>query len=99
MSTARRRLTLAAGLLVLLGLCASTSTATKAAANPIQRENAMAGSPNWRRPQATPGEIDGYASEVSVVPGGSLDLHVSTLGTYRVEIYRVGWYAGAGARE
>jgi hypothetical protein len=97
MSTAR--LGLAAGLLVLLGLGASTSAATKAAANPIQRENALAGSPNWRLPRAAPGEIDGYASEASVVPGDSLDLHVSTGQRYRVEVYRIGWYAGAGARE
>jgi len=99
MSTALRRLTLAAGLLVLLGLGASTSAATKAAANPIQRENAQPGSPNWRLPRATPGAIDGYASEVSVLPGSSLDLHVSTSTRYRVEIYRIGWYAGAGARQ
>src|SRR5690348_6079026 len=99
MGTARMRLSLAAGLLVLLGLGASTSAATKAAANPIQRENALPGSPNWRLPRATPGAIDGYASEVSVVPGQSLDLHVSTAARYRVEVYRIGWYAGAGARQ
>ena len=99
MSTARRRLTLAAGLLVLLGLGPSTSAATKGAANPIQRENALPGSPNWRLPRAVPGEIDGYASEVSLLPGDRLDLHVSTAQRYRVEVYRVGWYAGAGARQ
>ncbi len=98
MSTARRRLTLAAGLLVLLGLGASTSAATKAAANPIQRENALPGSPNWRLPRAAPGEIEGYASAVTVVPGDRLEVHVSTAQRYRVEIYRVGWYGGAGAR-
>src|SRR5581483_4104946 len=97
MSTAR--LSLAAGLLVLLGLAASTSAATTAAANPIQRENALQGSPNWRLPRAAPGEIDGYASEISVVAGESLDLHVSTAERYRIEVYRIGWYAGAGARQ
>jgi hypothetical protein len=98
MSTARTRLIFAAGLLVLLGLGASTSAATKAAANPIQRENALPGSANWRLPRAAPGEIDGYSSEVSVLPGDRLDLHVSTAQRYRVEVYRIGWYAGAGAR-
>src|SRR5207244_12046269 len=80
---------------------ASTNAATtKAAANPIQRENALPGSPNWRLRRATPGAIDGYASQVSLVPGDELDLHVSTspAARYRVEVYRVGWYAGAGAR-
>src|SRR5581483_276326 len=97
MSTAR--LGLAAGLLVLLGLGASASAATKAAANPIQRENARGGSPDWRLPRASPGEIDGYATEVSVQPGDRLDLHVSTGQRYRVAVYRIGWYGGAGARE
>jgi len=105
MSTARTRLSLAAALLVLLGLGAGTSTqaaatAAGAAANPIQRENALPGTPGWRLPRATPGAIDGYALQVSVVPGNELDLHVSTgpAARYRVEVYRIGWYAGAGAR-
>ena len=94
------RLSLLAGLLVLLGLGAGTSAATKVAANPIQRENTLPGSPNWRLPRATPGAIDGYASGVSVAPGDELDLHVSTspAARYRVEVYRIGWYAGSGAR-
>jgi hypothetical protein len=70
------------------------------AANPIQRENALPGSPDWRLPRAAPGAIEGYASRVSVLPGSRLDLHVSTTpaARYRVQIYRVGWYGGAGAR-
>ncbi|HST24940.1 MAG TPA: N,N-dimethylformamidase beta subunit family domain-containing protein [Gaiellaceae bacterium] len=103
MSKARTRLSLAAALVVLsgLGIGASTSAATKAAANPIQRENALPGSPDWRLPRATPGAIEGYASQVSVVAGQELDLHVSTNppAHYRVEVYRIGWYAGAGARQ
>ncbi len=107
MSAARTRLSLAAGLLVVSGLGlglttnrpASASTA-RAAANPIQRENALPGTAGWRLPRATPGAIDGYASRISVLPGDELDLHVSTTPTarYRVEVYRIGWYAGSGAR-
>jgi hypothetical protein len=102
MSTARPRLSLAAALLVLLGLGvgASTNAATRLAANPIQRENALPGTPGWQLPRAPAGSVEGYASEVSVVPGQELDLHVSTnpAARYRVEVYRIGWYAGAGAR-
>lgn len=98
--TRTARLGLAAGLLVLLGVGASSSAAGKAATNPIQRENALPGSPSWRLPRASAGAIEGYASEVSVLPGARLDLHVSTspAARYRVEVYRIGWYAGAGAR-
>ena len=99
------RLGLAAGLLVVSGLGLGLATdradsAPAAPANPITRENALAGSPAWRLPRATPGAIEGYASRVSVVQGDGLDLHVSTspAARYRVEVYRIGWYGGAGAR-
>ncbi len=106
MSTARTGLSLAAGLLVVSGLGLGLATDRPASAsarslpNPIRRENALPGSPGWRLPRATPGAIEGYASQVSVVAGNELDLHVSTNPPtrYRVEVYRVGWYAGAGAR-
>jgi hypothetical protein len=44
--------------------------------------------------------IEGYASEVSVARGDIIHLHVSTLpaARYRVELYRLGWYAGYGGR-
>ncbi len=101
------RLSLAAGLLVVSGLGlglamnrpASASTA-RADVNPIRRENALPGTAGWRLPRASPGAIEGYASGVSFLPGSKLDLHVSTTPSahYRVEIYRIGWYAGTGAR-
>src|SRR5919108_727938 len=48
----------------------------------------------------SPPSIEGYASEESVSPGETLHLHVSTspAARYRVEVYRVGWYGGAGGR-
>ena len=97
-SAARLRLGLAAALLVLVAVGAGTNAATKATANPIQRENALPGSPDWRLPRATPGAIEGYASQISVRPGDRLDVHVSTAARYRVSVYRIGWYGGAGAR-
>ncbi len=107
MSAARTRLSLAAGLLVVSGLglglaidpSASASRA-RVRANPIQRENALPGTPNWRLPRAAKGAIEGYASQIDVLPGNELDLHVSTAPatSYRVEIYRIGWYRGSGAR-
>src|SRR5207245_3999323 len=68
--------------------------------NPIQAENALPGSGGWQVPRAAEHAIDGYTGEVSDAPGQSLDLHVSTApaAPYRVEIYRLGWYGGAGGR-
>ena len=54
---------------------------------------------SWRlSAPATPGAVEGYASEVSVAPGETLHLHVSTspAAHYVVEVYRIGWYGGAG---
>lgn len=51
-------------------------------------------------PDAAGAAIEGYASEPSALPGSTLHLHVSTTPSspYRVELYRLGWYGGAGAR-
>ena len=47
------------------------------------------------------GEIQAYAGQVSVQRGEALDLYVSTMtdgAKYDADIYRMGWYGGAGAR-
>jgi PKD domain len=71
-----------------------------AAANPIQAENALPGTSAWYVAQAPPPSIEGYTSQTSLLPGETLRLHVSTspAARYRVEVYRVGWYGGAGGR-
>jgi hypothetical protein len=44
--------------------------------------------------------VEGYTSRTSVVPGETLELHVSTepAERYRIDVYRVGWYDGDGGR-
>jgi hypothetical protein len=70
--------------------------------NSIVAENALPGTPLPLMTDITEpaSEIEGYSSEVSLVPGDVLHLHVSTspAARYRVELYRLGWYGGAGAR-
>jgi len=70
------------------------------AANPVALENALPGTPGWRIPPTAGTEITGYASETSVAPGQSFQLHVEApLGSsYRVLLYRLGWYHGIGGR-
>ncbi|WP_371779421.1 N,N-dimethylformamidase beta subunit family domain-containing protein [Streptosporangium subroseum] len=64
-------------------------------------ENARKGDSHWRtrRPGAEH-EIEGFADRVSVLPGESFRLYVSTTAArYTVRAFRVGWYGGAGARK
>jgi hypothetical protein len=107
MSAARARLSVVASVLVVfcVGLGIATNPPASAspkqvALNPIQRENSLPGTPGWQLPRAPAGTIEGYASKVSVVPGQEVDLHVSANppARYRVQVYRIGWYGGSGAR-
>lgn len=70
------------------------------AQNPIQLENALPGFKGWQLPLAPVGTIEGYPSEQSVAGGLTLSLHVSTrpVAGYRVDVLRLGWYHGDGAR-
>jgi N,N-dimethylformamidase beta subunit-like, C-terminal len=78
------------------------ATAAVSGPNPIQTENALGGTEpaTWLQPATPPTAIEGWASEVTVLPGEQLHLHVSTNNgdRYRVELYRLGWYGGQGAR-
>jgi N,N-dimethylformamidase beta subunit-like protein len=73
-----------------------------AATNPIQAENALPGvdRASWLPRHVPPTRIEGYASEASVLPGETVHFHVSTAegDRYRIEVYRLGSYGGAGAR-
>ena len=70
------------------------------AANPVQRENSRPGTAGWEIPAGAGTVITGYASETSVAPGQSFDLHVAAPAgsLYRVLVYRLGWYRGIGGR-
>jgi hypothetical protein len=68
------------------------------AGNPIQRENRLRGDTDWYRRPTAPG-IAGYATATSVGRGGSLGIAVSTVSpTFAIDVFRIGWYNGAGAR-
>jgi hypothetical protein len=70
------------------------------AANPVARENAHHGTPDWWGKHAPAHTIEGYPTQSSVRPGECLELCVSTrpAARYRVLVYRLGWYGGVGAR-
>jgi hypothetical protein len=105
MKRAKRRVGYA---LVLALLGATVPFATNAAAvtpcgagsNPIACENSKAGSPreDWYTPNAY-GAIEGFGTRESVKPGDTLQLKVKSPVSYRVQVYRLGWYGGDGARK
>jgi hypothetical protein len=82
----------AAGLALLCSVLAPAAMSE----NSIQRENALPGTTSWQA-QAGPG-IELYASQVGAAPGDEVDFHVSSDHRYRLDLYRLGWYNGAGAR-
>ncbi|HZS92903.1 MAG TPA: N,N-dimethylformamidase beta subunit family domain-containing protein [Chloroflexota bacterium] len=63
-------------------------------------ENSLPGTLSWRiSTPSTHHEIEGYASATSVNRGGTIDFFVNTVApSYSIEIYRMGWYQGLGAR-
>jgi hypothetical protein len=69
--------------------------------NPVAIENTEAGTNRWDiTPPAKPA-IEGYASESSAAPGQRFHLHVRAGrpgDSYRVLVYRLGWYGGDGGR-
>jgi hypothetical protein len=74
---------------------------TAAAGNAIQIENAKPGSTEWRITLQgyASGAVDGYASLTSVNRGGQIALFVNTPeSSYTMDIFRVGYYGGAGGR-
>ncbi|HEV3170521.1 MAG TPA: DUF4082 domain-containing protein [Actinocrinis sp.] len=78
---------------------AAASDPCGAGSNPIVCENSQPGTPmsDWYSPNAW-GDIAGFPTTTSVSPGGTVNFKISSPTTYTIEIYRLGWYGGDGAR-
>ena len=71
-------------------------------ANPIEAENCLPGNPpsEWDVTGAGDASIQGFATDISVDRGGTVEFKVNTPSTsYRADIYRIGYYGGNGARK
>ena len=73
------------------------------AQNPIAEENALTGSPKWEWDVSGAGDptIQGFATEMSVNKGESISFKIDVTGVnknYTINIYRLGYYQGNGAR-
>ncbi|MBI1764947.1 MAG: hypothetical protein HYR56_26350 [Acidobacteria bacterium] len=87
--------------LVGLSLASQRGHAASAVAdNPITLENNKPGTTEWELDDwSGHNVIEGYASKDSVPRGGSISFYVNTTASkYTIEIFRLGWYNGAGGR-
>jgi len=83
------------------GLQAAQSPCTPPVTNPIVCENSKSGHPSneWDINGAGDENIQGFATDISVNKGETVSFKVDTGAiAYRLDIYRMGYYAGAGAR-
>src|SRR3989442_10197005 len=91
-------------LLGLLGVALSTGSSPHAqscGANPIVCENNLTGNPQseWDISGAGDASIQGFANDISVNKGAIVHFKVSTTASnFRMDIYRLGYYGGMGAR-
>lgn len=67
--------------------------------NKVACENTRPGTPNWQAPYRDD-TILGYTTDISVTPGGQVQFKMLTSApAYRLDIFRLGWYGGVGARQ
>ena len=72
------------------------------AQNAIVTENALPGNPpsEWDVSGAGDQSIQGFATDISVDQGETIDFKIRTdASSYRIDIYRLGFYGGDGARK
>ncbi|MBV8887353.1 MAG: hypothetical protein JO235_25620, partial [Chroococcidiopsidaceae cyanobacterium CP_BM_RX_35] len=68
-------------------------------ANAIVAENCLEGNSDWDISGDGDPSIQGFATDISFQPGETVSFKVKTDATsYRLDIYRLGYYGGAGAR-
>ena len=71
-------------------------------ANPITVENCLPGSPSsvWDISGAGDDTLQGFATDISVNRGDTVRFKINTSAPgYRIDIYRLGYYQGNGARK
>src|SRR5437588_4594402 len=88
----------------LVCLCAGHSALAgtcSAPANAIEAENCLPGNPStqWDISGAGDSSIQGFATDISFNQGQTVSFKIKTNATaYRLDIYRMGYYSGMGAR-
>lgn len=96
------------GALAALGGCAGAGSREAGSGDLVRVENSRPGTREWMltKTRVDPATkyrsswIEGYASRTSVRAGEKIELFVSTrpASEFTIDLYRLGWYAGAGGR-
>ncbi len=90
-----------AGLIAVFGMPSSALADCGSPANPVVAENCRAGTPQsvWDISGAGSSTIQGFATDISANAGSTIHFKIDTPATaYRLDIYRMGYYGGDGAR-
>src|SRR5438477_1005429 len=75
------------------------SQQTASTSSTIQIENAKPATVGWEVSKQATSQIQAYTGEPSINKGGYVHLYVSTSSpSYSIDIYRLGYYYGVGAR-
>lgn len=90
---------LAVGVLVVLPQSASAEPCGPGG-NPVACENSKPGDPasEWDIVYTGQSSVQGFATTMSVTPGGTVRFKIKASAAYTVDIYRLGYYGGMGAR-
>src|ERR1700688_3757224 len=89
------------GVLLYFSLSLVAFGSCSAPANPIESENCLPGNPDsqWDVSGAGDLTVQGFATDISVNAGQTISFKINTdASAYTIEIYRMGYYAGMGAR-
>jgi len=93
---------LAAAVLLALVLLPGVARAQACATNPVACENALPANSArdaWKVAGAGDPSIQGFATAMSVDRGETISFKVKTdAPAYEIDVYRLGWYGGSGAR-
>jgi Domain of unknown function (DUF4082)/Bacterial Ig-like domain len=98
-------LALSFGIVLLVALPATRAAAAPCDApvvNEIACENTKTGNPSseWQISSSGSSSIQGYATDISVNRGSTIGFKIKTTSTnYQLNIYRMGYYGGMGARK
>ncbi|WP_305784518.1 N,N-dimethylformamidase beta subunit family domain-containing protein [Symbioplanes lichenis] len=93
--------TLVAAGLAVPGAGPAAADACAPLVNPVACENSKPGTPasTWDVSGAGSASVQGFSTQISVTPGETVNFKISSsAASYRVDIYRMGYYGGAGAR-
>lgn len=82
-----------------VGAAQAVSDPCGAGSNPVVCENSKPGSPKseWFSANAY-GDIKGFSTKESVQAGDTVQFKIQSPVAYHVQVYRLGWYGGDGAR-